>query len=309
MVALSPPQSSTVRAIYQAYVDSNESWDSLGISVGELGAECDRSLYMSFHWASPLESVDGKKIRIFRRGDIEEERLVADLESIGVEVFGQQERIRLVSGHVRGKIDGRAIGIPEAPKTEHLCEFKSSNASNFRALVEDKCKIAQPKHYVQCQIGMHMFGLTRALYLVCNKDDEELYSERIEYDFEFCARLLARAERIIRADAPPARIAEKASDFRCMFCKHTGVCHDGVMPRVTCRSCLYSTPEMGGDGHWSCARFSKPLTFDEQKAGCPAHLYIPGMVDGEQIGVDEAAESVTYKMRSGRVWVDGAVNA
>lgn len=305
MVALPSPSSSTVRAIYEAYADSNESWDSLGISVGELGCGCERSLYYSLRWATPLERVEGRFVRIFRRGDIEEERLVDDLEKIGVEVFGQQDRIRLVFGHVRGKIDGRLRGVPEAPKTEHLFEAKSSNDENFKILVRDKCKKAQPKHYVQCQIGMHAFGLSRALYMVTNKNDESIYSERINYDAEFCLRTLAMAERVINADSPPARISNNPDFFGCAFCKHRSICHDLSWPRVTCRSCLHSSPEMTGDGHWSCARFCKPITFDEQKIGCGAHLFIPGLVPGEQIDASEEDETVTYRMPDGTTWIDG----
>jgi hypothetical protein len=55
-------------------------------------------------------------------------------------------------------------------------------------------KEAKPAHYVQCQLGMHALGLTRALYLVVNKDDETLYQERLEYDAAYCAKMLARAE-------------------------------------------------------------------------------------------------------------------
>ncbi len=307
MAPIPPIQPSTVRAIYQAYEDSNEAYDGYGISVGELGTECDRALWYSFRWASAPERVDGRKVRIFRRGDIEEQRLIDDLEAIGVEVFGQQDRIRLVFGHVRGKCDAKLRGLPEAPATEHLAEFKSMNDKNFAILLKKGLKEAQPKHYVQVQMGMHAFGLDRGLYLVTNKNDETLYSERVEYDMEFCLRLLARAERIIAAHEPPARISEDPEFFGCMFCKHKAVCHASAWPRVTCRSCIHATPEMTGDGHWSCARFSKPLSIDEQKAACGAHLYLPGMVPGEQVDADEEAETITYRLRAtGEVWTDGA---
>lgn len=308
MAPLPALTSATVRAIYAAYEADNESWDSLGISVGELGTECDRALFYSFRWATPVERVEGRIVRIFRRGDLEEQRLIEDLERIGVEVFGFQDKIRLVSGHVRGKIDGRATGIPEAPITEHLCEFKSSNAKNFALLLRDKVRVAEPKHYVQCQLGMHALGLTRALYLNTNKDTEEIHAERLEYDFEFCSRLLARAERLIRLEAPPSRISENPDFFGCRFCKHKAVCHQSVFPRVTCRSCLHSSPEFGGSGHWSCARFSKPLGFDEQKEACPAHLFFPSMVPGVQVDSNPDEETVTYKMVDGSSWTDGQVS-
>ena len=309
MAPLPRPRASTVRAIYAAYEAANRQYDSLGISVGEIGNECDRALYYSLRWASQPETMEGRKLSIFRTGDRWEEVLVDDLERIGVTVWGQQDRIRLAHGFIRGKCDGKAVGVPEAPKTEHLCEFKSSNDAGFKDITRQGCKAAKPIHYGQVQIGMHAFGLSRALYLVVNKNDDSRYAERIEYDAEYCLRQIARCERIIFNDQPPARISENALFFGCRFCKHHGVCHEGVWPRASCRTCLHATPERGGDCHWSCARWSKPLSIDEQKAGCGAHLFLPPLVPGEQVGVDEEAETVTYRLANGELWVDGATNA
>lgn len=306
MAPIPKPQASTVTAIYAAYEAAAESWDSLGISVGEANDVCDRSLWYSFRWCSPLEKHHGRQLRLFATGNLEEDRLVDDLQRIGVDVYGQQDRIRLVQGHVRGKADGKGLGVPEAPKTEHLLEFKSSNAKGMKAIIKDGCKVAKPLHFGQCQLGMHAFGLSRCLYLVASKDDDTLYAERIEYDAEWTLRLLARLERIINSPEPPGRISDKPDWFECLFCKHTAVCKADEWPRVTCRSCLYSTPEMTGDAHWSCGRWSKPISFDEQKEACPAHLHIPALVPGEQIDADEEAETVTYRMKDGSIWVDGA---
>ncbi|WP_284777101.1 oxidoreductase [Agrobacterium sp. lyk4-40-TYG-31] len=224
MAPIPRAQSSTVAAIYRAYEQTNEHYDSLGISVGVAATECDRALWFIFRWCSAPEAVDGKKISIFRTGDMWEDRLVSDLEAIGCEVTGQQDRIRLVSGHVRGKIDGRAMGVPEAPKTEHLCEFKSSNDKAFKDIVAKGCKVSKPLHFAQIQLGMHAFGLTRGLYLVVNKNTNERYAERIEYDLEYSFRLLARLDRIIAADEPPTRLCTKRDDFRGLFCRQAAVC-------------------------------------------------------------------------------------
>lgn len=305
MAVLPKVDSSTVRSIYAAYEAANEHWDSLGISVGLIGTECDRSLWYNLHWASAREEITGRKLSIFRTGDRWEDVLVDDLERTGVEVYEQQERIRLVSGHVRGKTDGRGIGVKEAPKTEHLFEFKSSNEANFKDVVKKGCKLSKPLHYAQCQIGMHATGTTRALYLVVNKNTDERYSERIEYDVEYCTRQLACCKRIVDTPRPPAKISDNPEFFGCMFCNHKPICHHNAWPRVTCRTCLHSTPEHGGNAQWSCSRWAKPISFDEQKASCPAHLHIPDLVPGEQIDVDGAAETVTYKLKNGDIWIDG----
>jgi len=306
LAKLPTPISPTLRAIYAAYEDSRDHHDGLGISVGEAGAECDRSLWYSFRWASQPEMIDGRKVSIFRTGDRWEEVLVDDLRAVGVDVWGQQDRIRLLSGHVRGKRDGACVGVLEAPKTEHLAEFKSSNDAGFKDIVKHKCRKTKPLHFAQCQLGMHAFGLTRCIYYVVNKNTDERYFERLEYDVEFCLRLLARLERIINSAEPPSRISDNPEFFGCRLCKHHAVCHTDAWSRVTCRSCLYSTPEMGGDGHWSCQRWSKPLGVDEQKAACPAHLTIPALVPGEQIDCSEEEEWVEYRMHDGSIWRDGA---
>lgn len=310
MPLIPKPQSSTVASIYAAYEATNEHYDSLGISVGLAATECDRALWFIFRWCADPERPDGQKVSIFRTGDIWEERLVADLEAIGCEVEGQQDRIRLSAGHVRGKIDGRAIGLPEAPKTEHLCEFKSSNDKAFKELQKDGCKKAKPLHYAQVQLGMHALGLSRGLYLVVNKNTDERYAERIEYDVEYCLRLLARLERIIAADEPPIRLCKKRDDFRGIFCRQTAVCWGEEMPRATCRSCIHATPLMTGNAAWDCARWQQPLSFDDQKAACPAHLFIPAALASlEMVSADQEAETITYRRPDGQTWTDGATTA
>ena len=38
---------------------------------------------------------------------------------------------------------------------------------------------------------------------------------------------------------------------------------------------------------------------------CPAHLFLPALVPGEQIDSDPEAETVTYRLRDGTNWIDG----
>lgn len=311
MVAIPPgfiaPPMRNVDAIYKWYEDSKDSWDSLGINVGDIGKECDRELYYNLHWASIPEKIKGRNARLMETGNLEEPRFEDDLRNIGIDVYGAQDKIRLVSGHVRGKRDGAGIGFLNAPKTEALIEFKTSNTKNFAKLVHEGLQKAKPEHYGQCQMGMHFFGLTRCFYLVKDKNDESLHEEWVHYDAEYCLKMIARAERIIRATSPPGRISEDPNFFGCMFCKHKGVCHEKKMPRSNCRTCLHSTAEMGGDAMWTCGRWDKPLSFNEQKAGCEVHLFDPDLVPGEQIDADEDAETVTYRMTNGTIWIDGSV--
>lgn len=318
MVAIPKPESQTVGAIYAAYAAARQSWDSAGLSISSLGTECDRALWYEFRWAAEQTSHTGQRLRLFETGNREETRMLADLRSIGCEVSecdpktGRQWKVFAAGGHLRGKLDGAALGVPEAPKTWHVVEAKTHNAKNFRDLVKNGVEKSKPGHFAQCQLYMHLTGMTRALYLAHCKDDDALYAERLYHDAAWCARQVARVERIVRAASPPARLHEDPDSkaaFACGWCPAQEACHRGAFARRNCRTCLHSTPvSTPGDerGGWNCARHGKPLSYEEQRAGCPQHRYIPGVVPGEQFDCDEAAETVTYKRPDGSTWVDGA---
>lgn len=313
MAPIPKPSSSTVRSIYAAYEANAEKWEGRTISISTLAEECGRKLWYDFRHVSPPEDIKGRQLRIFESGNIEEERWLDNLRMIGCEVVdrdpdtGKQIAVTACGSHVKGKLDCEVLGLPEAPKTIHVGEIKSHNAKSFAALLKDGVAKAKALHYGQLQTYMYLRGRERGVYLAVCKDTDELYAERVHLDTEFVMRLLARAQQIIDASEPPAKLHEDPEAkmaFACGWCRHRGVCHDGAWPRMNCRTCLFSTPE--ADGSWSCARFAKPLSFDEQAAGCPAHLYLPSLVPGRQIDADDEAGTVTYELLNGRLFVDGA---
>jgi len=312
MVAIPQRTATTVGAIYAAYEANNKPRDGRSIPVSQLAEECERKLWYEFRWATDHEHIPGRTLRIFETGTVEETRWIENLRMIGCEVVdlddgGKQIMVTACGGHVRGYMDSEILGLPEAPRTWHVGEIKSHNLKSFTALKKDGVRKSKPHHFGQIQTYMYQRGRDRGIYLAVCKDNDELYAERLTLDTEYVVRLLARAQRIIDSSEPPAKLHEDPTAkmaFACGWCKHRAICHEGRPARVNCRTCLYSSPEEGGA--WSCGRFNKPLSAEEQAAGCPAHLTLPGLVDGEQIDVDEEAETVTYRMRDGRVWVDGA---
>jgi len=210
MPPIPKPESSTKRAIAAALEEGHDNWESVGISAGDVGIECDRQLWLIFRRTSEQEEITWRKRRIFERGNIEEHRLLDLLRLIGCEVTHQQERVRDCGGHLRGKIDGQTIGLPEAPKTEHVVECKSSKAEKFKMLAKDGVQKAMPLHYATFQFYMHKRGLSRVLYMCTNKDDEDLHLERVNYDAEFALRLVARINRIIDSPTPPESTVQEA---------------------------------------------------------------------------------------------------
>lgn len=306
------PTASTVRAIYRAYEEASTQRDGRSIPVSQLAEPCERKLFYEFRWASPQERIEGRTLRIFETGNVEEARWIENLRMIGCEVVDRDERgnqimVEACNGHVRGYLDSEILGLPEAPKTIHVGEIKSHNLKSFTALKKSGVKIAKELHYGQIQTYMYKRGRDRGIYLAVCKDNDELYAERLHLDVEYAMRLEAKAQRIIDANEPPAKLHEDPTAkmaFECGWCRHRGICHEGAWARTNCRTCLYSSPEDGGS--WSCSRFNKPLSTEEQAAGCPAHLTLPGLVPGEQVDVNESDETVTYKLRNGSLWTDGA---
>ena len=316
MVALARPESQTLGAIYRAYEESRETFDNFGLPISMLGNECDRALWLLFRWTTVPEQHDGKKIRLFQTGDREETRLIEDLGRAGIEVSGQQEKVRAIGGHLRGKLDGKAVNVPEAPKTVHVIECKTSNDKKFKQIVTGVksrktgevsrgVKEQAHTHYVQSQMYMHLTGLTRCLYILENKNTDEIYIERIEYDPAFALKLVARAEAVITANRAPGKVADDRSRYPCVMCHFADVCHGEAFGRVNCRTCVHSTPiiEAGDAARWRCERFGHDLTFDKQKEGCPAHLFLPDLVPGEQ--VDAGEDWISYTLPDGTVWRDG----
>lgn len=313
MATLPAPRSQTVEAIYSWWAGKLEHPRAyLGGSI--IGQECERRLWYSHRWCQrPELEPDGRMKRLFNRGHREEETFVAELRGIGCTVHdidpstGQQFRFKAVGGHFAGGIDGVALGVPEAPKTWHLVEFKTHNDKSFQALLKDGVAKAKPEHYAQMQAYMHMANLSRALYLAVNKNDDTLHSERIPYDETAATALLAKAERVIYAPEPLAKLSHDPAFYKCKMCPMSPTCHGEALPPVSCRTCLHATPEPDGDGRWSCAKWKADPPLDAQQAACPHHLYTPALLAnwGEPVDASEAEGWVEYRAPDGLTFRNG----
>lgn len=283
-------ESPTVQAIYAAYKAKGQAEKPrqyLGASA--VGRECARSLWYSFR-SCGREEFEGRMIRLFDTGHHEEARFVADLRAIGCEVHdrdesGEQFAVTALAGHFKGHADGVALGIPEAPKTWHLLEFKTHGAKSFAALKKNAVEKAKPEHFAQMQIYMRLMGLDRALYLAVNKDTDELYAERVKHDELASAKLIQKAETIIRATEPPPRINDDPESWACKFCQFKPLCHGhepsapAVASDVNCRNCIHATPQFDGDARWTCDRHGRTLNQADQIKACEDHVFIPALLN------------------------------
>jgi len=282
------------------------------LGASSIGISCERRLWYAFRWVA-REEFPARILRLFARGHAEENTFNAELRGAGVQVLdvdpatGRQFTFNAAGGHFGGSMDGVALGIPDAPKTWHVLEYKTHSAKSFKELAKKGVKDSKPQHWAQMQAYMHMASLERALYLAANKDDDDLYAERIRYDKAFAESLMEKAERIVFASEPPPKISEDASWFECRFCPMAGVCHGESIAAVSCRTCLHATPE-NGDARWSCAKWKSDIPTKAQIDGCEKHLYIPALLAklGEATDASDEHGWVEYTRTDGSTFRNGA---
>lgn len=245
----------------------------LGMSV--IGEECARSIWYHFRWFHLGRHI-GRMLRLFERGKHEEARIVSHLRQIGAVVedvdpaTGKQWLASDFGGHYGGSCDAHIwnldrYGLPG----RGIGEFKTHNDKSFQHLKKHGLVSSKLGHYVQAQSYMGYFGLSWALYVAINKNDDEYYMEAIAFKPELWEQYRKRAWDIINNPEPPPRISNNSSWWVCKLCDFHDHCHhpERVMPARNCRSCLMSVPNTD-NGTWYCERWKATIPDDAVKAGC-----------------------------------------
>lgn len=269
-----------------------------------LGHPCDRWLWLSFRWAV-IEKFEGRILRLFRRGQMEEATIISDLEAIGI-VFKKtdgQSRVDFGS-HVSGSVDGIIeSGVPDATKARHVAEFKTHALKSFEDLVAKGVQQSKPMHWAQMQVYMHGLGVHRALYVAICKNDDRIYTERLHYDHNAAENLVDRGRRIAIADRMPEPLSSDPTWYECKFCPARKFCHQTKLTeQVNCRTCAHSTAT--ASGVLECAKWGNDIPEDWQHQGCSSHVLHPDLVPWKMKGSDENGWRAVYLV-NGREVVNG----
>ena len=219
------------------------------LGMSELGNECNRYLWYSFRWAY-TETTSKRMQRLWDRGHREEPVLLDLLKSVGVRIESEQNEYVDCAGHVKGHSDGVITGVIEAPKTRHIFESKALADKYFRQLCKDKLQKYSSVYYGQVQLYMHYEKCTRALFIAVNKNDDNLYIERIHYDKAYAKDLIFKGTCIVLDETPPPRAYPEPTFFKCKWCDAKEQCWKDKPLDRNCRTCIYSTP--GEEGKWIC---------------------------------------------------------
>lgn len=245
------------------------------LGASGVGMECARAIWYGFRWAT-LPHFEGRILRLFNRGHLEEGRFIALLLSIGAEVYqqdrnGKQFKISDAEGHFGGSGDGVVVGLLDLDAgTPALGEFKTSAEKPFIEVQKKGVYDAKFEHYVQQQIYMRKMGLAISLYAVVNKNTDQLYMELVPLNTAIADEFIQRGVNLVWQTDPPAKLHSSPGWHKCRFCDHRPVCHLNASPHFNCRTCQYSSP--AENATWICGNARSPqcgaLSKEEQFAGC-----------------------------------------
>jgi len=310
--------------VYESYERKNADWRRPHLGASLLGNPCRRALWFSFRW-SIAPNFPGRVLRLFDTGNREEGRIVADLRNAGITVFdkdpatNQQFRVSFCE-HSGGSLDGIAQGFDEAPKKWHVVEFKTHNKESFSGLKVKGVEVSKPLHYTQMQVYMYKMNeafpgeFDRAMYIAVNKDNEEMYGERVKLDHLFAQQTIGKASAVVESPRPAGVLSDDPKYPACLFCEYHGLCFGtewkdtgsgwAFVPfsrdkiERNCRTCLHSSPTKGegrGENVWDCAKDDSWITDGKQK--CADHLFVPDFLLvslGAVVDADRGGEWVKY---------------
>ena len=241
------------------------------LGMSGLGHSCSRYLWYSFHWA--YEDAISKRLqRLFQRGHDEEPKVIKLLEGIGYNIHSDQKEMVYGFGHVKGHIDGIVENVIEAPKTPHLFELKTASDSKFKGYAKiNNLQKSHPVYYAQTQLYMHFLKLTRTLWIVVNKNDDNIHIERIRYNKDHAEDLLRKADSILMSTFPPRQPFVRTY-FECKWCDAKDVCWNGLPMEKNCRTCKSLC--LAHEGKWDCEIHGPDVPLDFQRKGCSLYAAI-----------------------------------
>lgn len=228
------PTLDAVHKAVEAQENSKPKRDYLGASV--LGHTCERFPWYALNHPDKAEPISYKGLYCIADGHNTERLVIERLRLVpGIEIWDRDDsgdQIGFEDGKFKGHVDFIILGLLQAPKTPHLGEVKCCNEKKFAELQKCKEKYSEKKaleawdfqFYVQSQIYMGKFELTRH-YLICaTPGGRDMISCRTEFDKTFYENMLRKKDRILTAKEAPARISEHKSFYLCKWCSYREFC-------------------------------------------------------------------------------------
>ncbi len=203
-----------------------------GLGMSRVGHPCDRKLYFFANDIEPYEdsSIDFRTRRLWSRGDIEEFRIFALLDTVGVEVA---PHIIIESGDERfaSEADGIVRNVPGHARDEaFLLEIKTANKRNYGLFYRYGIAQVNPQYFSQVQCLMHFaidmgYEIRNCLYTVTNKDTDGIHTEIIPYDASVGMQIEERVREILSLEKKPPKIHKLGVNVEpCDRCEYWSTC-------------------------------------------------------------------------------------
>jgi len=273
------------------YHESKQEPPRFHLGASLIGHKCERYLWLSFRWAV-IQKFEGRILRLFRRGHLEEANIIKDLRDIGVDIRASQNRVNF-GKHFSGSVDGIIYsGLPESPSKKHVAEFKTHSKKSFDDLEKSGLQKSKPLHYAQMQVYMLGMKIDRSFYLAVCKDDDRIYYERVKLDKAFAESLVEKGHRITMSDRLPPPMSTDQTWYECKFCPAHDFCFGSKQTKeANCRTCAHSTVK---DESIHCERWGSDIPDKAQYQGCDSHVIHPDLVPWKMESAHDQWHAIYY---------------
>lgn len=255
---------SKIRDAVNQYHENKKQSKRFHFGVSSLGEKCERKLWLKFRWTKD-DQFSGRMLRLFRRGHLEELTIAEDLINAGFKVknYGKDQAKVDFGSHLSSEVDG----IITVEDDQLVLECKTHSDKSFKKLEKEGLEKAKPMHWVQCNVYCFGLGLSKFLYYAVNKNDDSIYTEIFNADYELAEKYIERGQRIATQDEIPPKITENPSWWECKFCDSYGFCHEGEeIKNKNCRTCAWSSALE--DSTWWCEKHNGEIDEVTQLSGC-----------------------------------------
>ncbi|AUM00802.1 hypothetical protein B4966_11960 [Rhodocyclaceae bacterium] len=203
------------------------------LGASRLGAACERALQYEFANApvDPGRDTEGRMLRVFERGHVIEDCMVAWLRAAGFELrtrndAGEQIGFAALDGRLQGHVDGVIVAGPDlgfGSGYPALWENKCLGAKSWRELEKHRLAVAKPIYAAQVALYQAYLELHEhpALFTAVNADTMEIYAELVPFDAALAQRMSDRAVKIITATDAGELLPRAFSDpthVECRMC-------------------------------------------------------------------------------------------
>lgn len=240
------------------------------LGASQIGSNCIRSVFLNFRWIAGIKDHSPRLLRLFERGKNEEKIIKDILEAGNCKIDSDYKHsFSDFDGHYGGECDG-VLNIENTVlqeitnETRILLECKTTKDGQlFNKYRTNDLLSANFKYFVQVQTYLKELNLEYCLFVVVNKNTDEVILKLIKKELKISDYASQIAKDIIYAKkVPDPLISGSNKDHpECYTCDLNKQCKHKINIHQNCRSCKYSKPVKNSE--WFCIFHHKLIPKDK----------------------------------------------